>query len=106
VRSRDAELVWRRTLPDVQLAEEPFNVAVEIGHRHITWFRDSTPIGTVKDRRAQLGVKLVPRLSLVGDQVEMNAAQVNSDWQRSWTLRAGDHVKNAPALGRTRYSGC
>lgn len=107
VRSRSADLVWRRTLPDVRLADQPFNVAVEIGKDHITWFRDGNPIGTVMDPRAQLGVKLVPRLSLLGAQdVEMNGAQVNSDWQRSWSLRAGQQVASGAALTRAAYSSC
>lgn len=106
VRDRSADSVWRGTLPKLLLAEQPFNVAVEIGRGHITWFQDSRPIGTVKDPRAQLGVNLVPRLSLIGADAEMNGAQVNSDWQRSWTLRTGAQVKNGPALTRTRYSAC
>jgi hypothetical protein len=107
VRSRNADAVWRRTLSDVRLAEQPFNVAVEVGNDHITWFRDSNPIGTVNDARAQLGVQLVPRLSLIGEtDVEMNGAQVNSDWQRSWSLSAGQQVKSAAALTRAPYSAC
>jgi hypothetical protein len=107
VRSRNAGAVWRRTLSDARLAEQPFNVAVEVGNDHITWFRDSNPIGTVNDARAQLGAQLVPRLSLIGDTaVEMNGAQVNSDWQRSWSLSAGQQVKNATALTRAPYSAC
>ena len=107
VRSRSAGREWRRTLPAVRLADQPFNVGVEVAKGHITWFRDGKPIGTVKDSRAQLGVKLVPRLSLIGEQdVEMNGAQVNSDWQRSWTLRAGKQVTSGHALTRGPYDGC
>jgi hypothetical protein len=107
VRSRSADLVWERTLPDVRLADQPFNVAVEVSKGHITWFRDGNPIGTVKDRRAQLGVRLVPRLSLIGEQdVEMNGAQVNSDWQRSWSLGNGERVTSGTALTRAPYSTC
>ena len=91
----------------MRLAEQPFNVAVEVGNDHITWFREGNPIGTVTDARAQLGVQLVPRLSLVGGTaVELNGAQVNSDWQRSWSLSSGQQVKNATALTRTTYSAC
>jgi hypothetical protein len=90
----------------VQLAEQPFNVAVEIGKDHITWFRDSKPIGTVKSHGAQLGVKLVPRLGIYGADEEMNGVQVNSDWQRSWTLRSGKQVRSGHALAKSRYTGC
>ncbi len=72
LRSSAAGAEWTRALPDVRLAEQPFNVAVEVGKGHITWFHDSKPVGTVKDPATQLGVKLVPRLSMLGDQVEMN----------------------------------
>lgn len=106
LRSREAGASWTGALPDARLAEQPFNIAAEVGNGHITWFRDSEPIGTVKDPATQLGVPLVPRLSLIGDQVEMNGAQVNSDWQRAWTLKAGTQVKNAAALTRTPYTGC
>lgn len=106
VRSRASGSVWTRTLPDMQLHEQPFNIAVEVGSGHITWFRNSDPVGTVKDPRAQLGTELVPRLQLIGGQAELNGAQVNSDWQRSWTLRSGTQVKNAPALARTGYTPC
>lgn len=106
LRSRAAGASWTGTLPDLRLAEQPFNVAAEVGNGHITWFHDSRPIGTVKDPATQLGVPLVPRLSLIGDQAEMNGAQVNSDWQRAWTLKAGTQVKTAAALARTPYTGC
>ena len=107
VRSSDTGTAWYGQQPGVFLAEEPFNVAVEVGDGHITWFRDSNPIGTVEDPSAQLGVKLVPRLSLVGaPNVEMNGTQVNSDWQRSWSLNRGTQVKSGPALTRMPYAGC
>jgi hypothetical protein len=106
VRSRSAGRVWGRTLTDVQLAEQPFNVAVEIGKDHLTWFRDGMPIGTVKSRGAQPGAKLVPRLGLYGGKDELDAVQVNSDWQRSWTLRRGKQVSSGAALEKSRYTDC
>ena len=106
VRSAKTDTAWRGKLPNVLLAERPFNVAVEVGKDHITWFRDGQPVGTVKNRHALPGVKLVPRLSLVGKNVEMNGAQVNSDWQRSWNLQRGKQVRNGDPLRRTGYRGC
>jgi len=106
VQSAEAGGAWRGKLPDVLLAERAFNVAVEVGKDHITWFRDGKPVGTVRNSRAVPGVDLVPRLSLVGRNVEMNGAQVNSDWQRSWTLHAGSQVRRGPKLTHTRWSGC
>lgn len=104
VRSRRQGAIWRRGTGDVRLAETPFNVAVEVGKRHITWFRDGRPVATVKDARAQLGSRLVPRFSLIGEQQEMNGAQVDSDWQRAWSLGRGKQVRSGPALTRVRYS--
>jgi hypothetical protein len=61
----------------------------------------------VKGSQAQPGTKLVPRLSLIGSTAaEMNGAQVNSDWQRAWSLRSGRQVSNGPALTRTSYRSC
>ena len=84
------------------LAEAPFNMAVEVGKKHITWFRDAKPIFTLKGRKAQLGVPLVPRYSLVGQQEEMNGAQVDSDWQRAFSLAARTQVTKGEALARRR----
>ncbi len=104
VRSVDADSVWRRTLSDVALAESPFNVAVELTRSHITWFVDSRPVATLKSPKARLGTRLVPRLSLIGEQQEMNGAQVDSDWQRSWSLDHGQQVTSGPAPTRSAYS--
>jgi hypothetical protein len=107
IRSASSRLVWRRTLTTARLADQPFNVAVEVAKGHVTWFRDGVPIGSVTDPRARLGVPLVPRLSLIGAPgVEMNGAQVNSDWQRSWTLRSGKQVTSRTRLARSAYGAC
>lgn len=98
---------WSGTLPNVSLAENPFNVAVEVGRDHITWFLDSNPVGTVEADGLRVGSKLVPRLSLTGsNDAEMNGVQVNSDWQRSWSLRAGNQVTSGAGLTSSSYSAC
>ena len=62
-------------------------------------------MATLKDRHAQLGGRLVPRLSLVGvPGAEMNGAQVHSDWQRAFTLAHGKQVASGPSLKRSAYS--
>ena len=98
VRSRAAGSTWAAWDDKALLAEAPFNMAVEVGKKHITWFRDAKPVFTLKGRRAQLGVALVPRLSLVGQQEEMNGAQVDSDWQRAFSLDRGTQVKKGRPL--------
>lgn len=104
VRSKAAGSVWTGRDAKAMLAEAPFNMAVEVGAKHITWFRDAKPVFTLKNRRAQLGVPLVPRLSLVGGQEEMNGAQVDSDWQRAFSLDRGTQVKSGRPLSRAPYS--
>jgi hypothetical protein len=106
VRSQAEGSVWKRRLSDVRLGEHPFNVAVEVGPRHTTWFLDGKPVGTVNDRRAHLGPRLVPRFSLVGTQQEMDGAEVDSDWQRGWSLSRGQQVTSGPALTRSAYAAC
>jgi hypothetical protein len=104
VRSRAAGSIWTGRHTKARLAEAPFNMAVEVGKKHITWFRDAKPVFTLKGRRAQLGVKLVPRLSLVGQQEEMNGAQVDSDWQRAFKLGRGTQVTKGRALDKAPYT--
>jgi hypothetical protein len=104
IRNKAANAVWRRTQSDVVKVDHAFNVAVEVGRDHVTWFRDSRPVGTVRNRDAGLGVALTPRFSLIGQQVEMNGAQVDSDWQRSFGLERGSQVTTGPSLARSRYT--
>jgi len=104
VRSQTADSIWTGRDDQAVLAEAPFNMAVEVGKKHITWFRDAKPIFTLKGRRAQLGAPLVPRLSLVGQQAEMNGAQVDSDWQRMFSLDRGTQVKTGRPLTKSAYS--
>jgi hypothetical protein len=104
IRNKASHAAWRRTQSDVVRPGRAFNGAVEVGRDHVTWFRDAKPVGTVKDPHARLGVALTPRLSLVGEQVEMNGAQVDSDWQRSFRLESGTQVTNAPGLTRFDYT--
>jgi hypothetical protein len=104
VRSQRAGSVWRRTAAGVRLGEEPMNVAVEIAQDHTTWFVGGKPVATTKSRRAWLGRRLTPRLSMIGEQQEMAGTQVDSDWQRGWTLKRGTQVRSGPGLARSAYS--
>lgn len=106
VRSQRTGAVWTRRLGSTRLAETPFNMAVEVARDHTTWFVDGTPVGTVKGKAAHLGKALVPRYSLVGIDAEMDGAQVDSDWQRGWSLAKGTQVRSGPALTRTAYAAC
>jgi hypothetical protein len=81
-------------------------LAVEVQRRHITWFVDGTPVGTVKSRRAVPGVPMTLRLSMVGDgRREMNQTQVMSDWQRGFPAGAGRQVRSGAPLKRSALPG-
>lgn len=65
----------------------PLAVAVEVSDRHITWFLNGAPVGSVTDPAAISGVPMTLRLSLEGDgQAEMNQTDLISDWQRGFPI--------------------
>lgn len=104
VRNRAKASVWSGRDKRTKLAEAPFNMAVEVGKKHVTWFRDAKPIATVKGGAAQLHVPLVPRFSLVGGLEEMNGAQVDSDWQRMFSLDRGKQIRSGKPLRKKAYA--
>lgn len=82
-------------------------VAVEVAKKHITWFWDGKPIGTVKSRAAVSDVPMTLRFSMVGDQsTERNQTGVVSDWQRGFTLGPGKQVTSGPRLKKSSLSTC
>lgn len=94
-----------RTIPS--LVHSSPAVAVEVGTKHITWFWDGRPIGTVKGRAAVSGVPLALRFSMVGDQVtEHNQTGVVSDWQRGFAIDRGRQVRSGPRLRQSALSTC
>lgn len=102
VRARSRDVAWTRTDSRFEIGITPINVAVEVARDHVTWYVDGRPVGSLKG--AWSGARLVPRLSLVGVQAEMNGSQLVSDWQRGWTLEHGKQVRSGPALARTSYA--
>jgi hypothetical protein len=79
--------------------------AVEIGRRHVSWFVNGRPLGTVKSRVAVPKVPMTMQLRLVGKPgQEMNKTQFHSDWQRGFGLRKGKQVKSGAGLRKRRYS--
>jgi hypothetical protein len=79
----------------------PYRVAVELSKRHITWFLNGAPIGSVTDSAAIPGVPMTLRLSLEGDgQAEMNQTSLISDWQRGFPISTAPSTVSQKKLVR------
>lgn len=77
----------------------PAAFAVEVTKRHITWFINGTPIGTVRDKAALPKGPMTIRLRLVGQGTsEMNHTQLFADWVRGWSLKYGKQVSKGTKL--------
>lgn len=97
---------WSKSIRTAGVGYSIPAVAVEVGQGHITWFLNSKPIGTVRDKKAVPGVPMTLRLRLVGDDKEHNNSSLFSDWQRSYSLSAGKQVKVSTGLKKTSLSSC
>jgi hypothetical protein len=81
--------------------QRPYTVAVEVSTRHITWFLNGAPVGSVTDPEALSGVPLTLRLSLVGEgQAEMNQVSLISDWQRGFPISTAPSTVSQQKLAR------
>ena len=79
-----------------------FNVGVEVARGHITWFLNSTPVGSVTTTAALPRVPLTLRLSLVGQRRhEMNQTGLISDWQRGFPISTGRPTVSQRKLPRS-----
>lgn len=98
---------WSGTRKIPSLINTSPAVAVEVSKRHITWFWDGTPIGTVKGRAAVSDVPMTLRLSLVGDQTtERNQTGLISDWQRGFDIGSGKLTTTGPKLAKGALTTC
>jgi hypothetical protein len=81
--------------------------AVETTRRHITWFIDGRPVGTLTQRAALPRGPMTMRVSLVGDHSGTNdRAKVGVDWVRTWSLAHGKKVKRKRAFRVTPNPAC
>jgi hypothetical protein len=79
----------------------PYRVAVEVSKRHITWFLNGAPVGSVTDPAALSGMPMALRLSLQGDrQAEMNQTSLISDWQRGFPISTAPATVSQKKLDR------
>lgn len=101
---RSPEYRWNDTaIASTTPLERPFRVAVEVSRRHITWFLNAAPVGSVTDPAALSGVPMTLRLSLEGDgQTEMDQASLISDWQRGFPLSTAPSTVSQNKLARDR----
>lgn len=82
-------------------------VAVEVGRRHVTWFVDGKPIGSVRSRAIVPRVPLTLKITLKGDgDTEMNRTLAHMDWMRGFTLDRGKQVKRSSRVRARGYGGC
>jgi hypothetical protein len=88
--------------------QRPFAVGVEVSRRHITWFLNGAPVGSVTDERALSGLPMTLRLSLEGDrQAEMDQTDLISDWQRGFPISTGSMTVSQSKLPRaSAATGC
>jgi hypothetical protein len=81
--------------------QRPYRVAVEVSRRHITWFLNGAPVGSVTDSAAVSGVPMTMRLSLEGDgRAEMNQTSLISDWQRGFPISTAPSTVSQKKLPR------
>lgn len=82
-------------------AERPYAVAVEVSNSHITWFLNGAPVGSVTAPQARSGLPMTLRLSLEGNgQLEMDQADLISDWQRGFPISTGSTTVSQNKLPR------
>jgi hypothetical protein len=94
---------WSRTVRDVRTNGVSHAFAIEVGKRHLTWFREGRPIGTVKSAAAVPDVPMTLRMSIVpaggmNDDRELDRTQAIFDWMRGYRLGEGRQVKSGTAL--------
>ena len=81
--------------------QSPYRVAVEVSRRHITWFLNGAPVGSVTDSAALSGMPMTLRMSLEGDgQAEMNQTSLISDWQRGFPISTAPSTVSRKKLPR------
>jgi hypothetical protein len=99
---RSPQFRWNGTATAATTPQErPYAVAVEVSNRHITWFLNSAPVGSVTASAALSGLPMTLRLSLEGDgRAEMDQADLISDWQRGFPISTAPLTVSQKKLGR------
>ena len=101
-----AGTTWAR---QVRLANTPGadSFAVQVTKKHITWFLNGKPVGTVRAKAALPKGPLTMRISMVDNNgAEMKSTKSTVDWARAFPLNAGKkatskkRLKKGAALNR------
>ena len=98
---------WGRTIKQSSVAAAS-SIAVQVTAKHITWFVNGQPTGTVRAKAAIPQGPMTVRVSLVGDGTStMDSAKSSTDWVRSFTLKHGKRPTSRTRL-RTGapHGGC
>ncbi|GGD08207.1 hypothetical protein [Nocardioides daphniae] len=97
---------WGRTIG--KFPSGAVSVAVQVTQKHITWFVNGNPVGTVRDKAALPKGPMTLRLTFVGDgNRTMDSAKGQLDWARSYSLKYGERPTSKIALKKGKaYGGC
>jgi hypothetical protein len=96
---------WTRTLQLSSLDRSTSAFGVELMKDHVTWFLNSTPVGTLEKRKVTGDVPMTLRLSLVGDEdQDMVNTTLLSDWQRAFPINRSPGVTSGAGLTRSSYA--
>ena len=96
---------WTRTIGLSNLENSTPMVGIELMKDHVTWFVNSSPVGTLEVKRIAGDVPMTLRLSLVGaDDKEMANTLLLSDWQRGFPINRSPGVLSGPSLTQSTYT--
>ena len=76
--------------------------------KHITWFVNGKPTGTVRAKAAIPKGPMTVRISFVGEgRSQMASAKHTTDWVRSYTLKHGEKPSSKITLRKgAAHGGC
>jgi hypothetical protein len=106
VKSVRAKRRWAKVRRVGDVNNYPVAVAVEVTKRHITWFFNGRPVGTVRKKSSVPRVPLTMSITLQGKgNREMNRTMAHMDWMRGFSLRRGEKTRNGGKMRVRRFRG-
>ncbi|QCX26359.1 hypothetical protein [Nocardioides jishulii] len=97
---------WGRTLRSLPSGAN--SVAVQVTRKHLTWFLNGKPVGTVRAKAALPKGPMTLRLTFVGaGNKTMDSAKGQVDWARSYSLKHGKRPTSKVRLKKgAAFGGC